>query len=163
MDAKRTNPYITKAAINQLPISGINLGKLLQDVLANDTKIRFRATGNSMKPFILDGDLLTIVPISQCKPTIGMAVAFLHPDNQCLLVHRIISIKVSAFLIKGDNIMDKNDGWIPISQILGCVTAVQRRKHAVHIGLGVERYLLAFLSKNNLLKKITNRMSIFFE
>jgi len=162
LNLKQPKPTLNQIDLNQFPVSGVEMGQLLQDLLAMDTPIRFQATGQSMKPFILDGDLLTITPKSRIKPSLGKVVALILPGNQALLVHRIIGRKSSTFLTKGDNSFQKTDGWIHKDQVLGCVTGIERNNNAIRFGLGKERYLLAFLSRHNLLKRITQRLSIFF-
>jgi hypothetical protein len=116
-----------------------------------------------MKPFIRNGDVLTISPKSKIKPSFGTVVAFVSAENQNLLIHRIIKVAAHSFLIKGDNSYEKTDGWINLSQILGCVTRIERDQRDIRFGLGVERYLLAFLSRLKLLKMITSRISIILK
>lgn len=155
MNINQPKPTLNQIDLNQLPVSGVEMGQLMQDLLAKDTPIRFKATGNSMKPFIVDGDLLTIAPKSQIKPTVGKVAAFINPGNRTLLVHRIIDRKSSSFLIKGDNSHQNMDGWVHISQVLGCVTGIVRDNRDIRFGLGMERFLLAFLSKHAMLTQIT--------
>jgi phage repressor protein C with HTH and peptisase S24 domain len=119
--------------------------------------IEFRAPGNSMLPFIRNEDKLTLSPVSKRKPGIGKIVAFIHPGNQKLIVHRIIARNGASYLIKGDNSSLKMDGWINQDQIIGCVTSIVRNAQNHHFGLGIERYLIAYLSKHNLLIRITRR------
>jgi len=114
-----------------------------------------------MKPFILDGDLLSIAPKSRKKPTTGRVAAFIKPGNKSLLVHRIIDRKNSSLLFKGDNSHQKMDGWVQVSQVLGCVTAIERNKRQIRFGLGIERYLIAFLSKHALLTRIIRVLRYF--
>ena len=161
MSSEIQKPEVNQQFLNHLPISSIEMGKLMQDVMSLDTPIRLKATGSSMKPFIRDGDVLTISPKSKVKPSLGKVAAFVNTGNQNLLIHRVIEVKANFFLTKGDNSYDKNDGWININQVLGCVTRIERDERDIRFGLGVERYLLAFLSRHNLLKRITSRISTF--
>jgi len=158
--SEKPKPTINKITLNQFSVSGNDLGQIIQDVLAKDMPIRFKATGNSMYPFIRDGDLLTITPKLQIKPKIGKVIAFINPGNQSLLIHRIIAKKSSSFLIKGDNSYQKTDGWVHISLILGCVTGIERNNQKIRFGLGIERFVLGFLSKHNLLKRLIRRFKI---
>ena len=158
MHSEKQKPIISQKSLDQLPISSVEMGRLMQDVLSLDTPIQIKATGSSMKPFILDGDVLTITPVSRSQPTTGKVVAFLISGNRNLVVHRIIKNKDLLFLTKGDNSWQKTDGWIDGDQILGCVTHIKREENNIRFGLGVERVLLAFLSRHNLLKRITIRL-----
>jgi hypothetical protein len=156
-------PEVKQKLLNHLPISSIELGKLIQDMLSLETPIRLKATGSSMTPFIRDGDVLTISPKSKINPSLGKVVAFVNAEKQNLLIHRIIKVKAHSLLIKGDNSYEKTDGWIDRNQILGCVTRIERDERDIRFGLGVERYLLAFLSRHRLLKRITSRISIILK
>lgn len=155
------NPKITRIKLDDLAISTELLGEVLQSILTEETKIRFRAPGNSMMPFIRHKDTLTIAPVSQSTPKIGRVVAFIHPKNKNLLIHRIVDKKHSLFLLKGDNSPLLDDGWIKLSQIIGCITSIERNNRKIRFGLGSERYLIAFFSKRNLLTKITRRLTEF--
>jgi len=149
--------------LNQRLVSSAEMGEIMQAFLAEDTSIRFKASGHSMKPFILDGDLLSIAPKSRKKPTTGRVAAFIKPGNKSLLVHRIIDRKSSALLLKGDNSHQKMDGWVQISQVLGCVTAIERNERQIRFGLGIERYLIAFLSKQSLLTRVIRVLRKFIK
>lgn len=162
MGSKNQKPKVNQESINNITISSIEIGKLMQDMLSLETPIRLKATGSSMMPFIHDGDVLTISPKSKMKPSLGRIAAFVNTGKQNLLIHRVIRTKSSKFLIKGDNSYDKNDGWIDINQVLGCVTSIERNEKVIRFGLGMERYLLAWFSRHNLLKRITSRISTFF-
>lgn len=158
MNTRVQNPKITRVNLDELAISTELLGEVLQSFLSEQTKIRFRAPGKSMLPFIRDGDVLTITPLSQARLFIGNVVAFIHPINNNLLVHRIIAKQGSQFLIKGDNSPLLTDGWIQETQVIGCVTCVERDMEIINFGFGLERYLIAFLSKHNLLTRIFYRL-----
>ena len=108
--------------------------------------MRFSAKGFSMAPFIRDGDVITVSPFREKFPGIGIVVAFIHPQFGKLMVHRIVAKKEKCFLIRGDNSAD-SDGLIPREHILGYVTNVERRGKNVILGLGFERYVIAFLTR----------------
>ena len=162
MGSKHQKPKVGKDSLYNLTVSSIEVGKLMQDMMFLDTPIRLKASGSSMVPFIRDGDVLTISPKSKEEPSLGKVTAFINAGNQNLLIHRVIKVKSKTYLIKGDNSYDKTDGWIDINQILGCVTRIERDERDIRFGLGVERYLLAWFSRHNLLKRITSRISTFF-
>lgn len=160
MISPNQKPEIHKIKWDHLAISTNQLGELCQTILSNEIKLRFEAPGSSMLPFLRGGDTLTISPLSQAKPSIGKIVAFIHPTNNNLLIHRIIDKQESLFLIKGDNSPLLTDGWISESQLIGCVTCVERDKKKIWFGFGLERYLIVFLSKHNFLTKITSRLHV---
>lgn len=132
----------------------------MQDVLSRGASFRFKAAGWSMTPFIKDGDVVTVAPLEYEKPSVGKVVAFIQPDSGRLLVHRIIAARPAAYLIQGDNTLGQPDGLVPASALLGCVTRVERSGRRVYLGLGMERRLLAGLSRNHLLLSAVHRVSV---
>lgn len=144
----------------ELAISSEDLQELMQDVLAKGAAFHFRAKGWSMSPFIKDGDVITIAPLSQEKLAVGKVVAFIQPASGHLAVHRVIGRKGSVFLIQGDNAIGQPDGWVHQLDILGCVTRVERNGRRIFLGLGLERYLVAVLSRNGWLDAVLNRLRV---
>ena len=76
----------------------------------------------------------------------GDMVAFANPCNDRLTVHRVVHFSMDGFLIKGDN-SPEPDGWIGYDKILGYVTRIERDSRNVQVGLGIERVVIAFLSR----------------
>jgi hypothetical protein len=85
----------------------------------------FQARGHSMTTAIRDGDTITVSPLRNLHPGRGDVLAFRHPNQLQLLVHRVLREKKDRFLTKGDN-CSAVDGWIPAENILGIVTRVER-------------------------------------
>lgn len=137
-----------------LPLSGKALIELMQAVHSRGLPFRFQAGGFSMAPFIKDGDIISVSPISSRLPDPGDVVAFIHPDTKLLCVHRVLSFNGDCGLIQGDNMPGMPDGIIPLEAIKGRVTRVERDGKRVRIGLGPERHLLALLSHSGLLAVI---------
>lgn len=131
---------------------------LMGDVLARGSEFRFQAKGASMSPFIKDGDKLTIVPISQVTPGVGDVVACTCSQLQKLIVHRIVSSDGMSFLLKGDNSLRQPDGWFTKEKIIGVVTRIERGEKTLKFGIGIERGIIAYLSKKGLLTRIINRL-----
>jgi len=134
----------------ELSLSGPALKELMQAVLRKNVPFRFRARGFSMAPFIKDGDVLTVSPVPDPPPGLGDVAAFLHPISGRLAVHRIVARKKSGYRMKGDG-MDAADGLVPRANIIGIIRKVERNGHRVLLGLGPERFLIAFLSGRGLL------------
>ncbi len=133
-----SKPSIFSIKGSELSLSGDALIGLLQAVLDKGVPFRFQAKGYSMLPFIGDGDVITVSPLSDASLHLGNVVAFVYPETGKLAVHRIVGRVRGALLIKGDNMFDA-DGFIPRSRILGCVTRVERNGKKAPLGLGVER------------------------
>jgi hypothetical protein len=145
-------PTFTSQPVDDLLISGETLLEFMREILGRGVDFRFRARGLSMSPFIKDGDLISVSPVSKAKPSLGKVVAFVQPMSGTLIVHRVVGNRGTAFLIQGDNTGGKPDGLFQPEDILGCVTGIERNGRQVVFGLGPERFLVAFLSRSGLLR-----------
>jgi len=150
-------PLLSNLKREDIPISREDLLPLMQDVLTRGASFQFRARGASMSPFIKDGDVVTVAPLNKQKPAMGKVVAFLQPVSGHLSIHRIVGRQGLAFLMQGDNAAGAADGLVFEQDILGCVTRVERNGRRIILGLGPERYLVAWLSRNGLLIRVLNR------
>ena len=135
---------------DELKLSGPDLIGLLQTVLNKGMPFRFRAKGFSMSPFIKDNDVITVSPLTDDSTRSGDVVAFIRPEIKKLVIHRVVGKKGEYFQIKGDNITD-TDELIPVANIMGRVTRVERNRKEIFFGLGPERFLIAFLTGRGLL------------
>ena len=150
LDSFDTPHLFDKKAI-AFHFSSHELIALMRDVFARGMPFRFKATGFSMLPFIQDGDLVTITPMTEETPRLGEVVAFVHPVNGNLIVHRIIDRKAGVPVIRGDGVEDETDGLIPEKNLLGRITRVERKSKRIRLGLGPERVFIAWLSRIGLL------------
>lgn len=144
---------------SDLSLSRVALTELMREVLARGMPFRFRAKGWSMIPFILDGDVISVSPLPRGLPGIGDVVAFMRPETETLVVHRVIARRGGVCLIQSDNAYGEGDGLIPRERILGRVTRVERGGRLIRLGLGPERLLIALLSRLGLLLPLWQRLS----
>lgn len=115
-----------------------------------------------MTPFIKNGDVLTVNPFPDPPPGLGDVAAFLDPANGRLAVHRIVAQNKSGYRLKGDG-TDAADGLVPPANIIGIIRKVERNGHRVLLGLGPERFLIAFLSGNNLLSPLLHPLWLLMQ
>jgi len=123
---------------------------LMTAVLKKGKAFRFQASGSSMSPFIKDGDILTLVGLTQRRIQLGNVLAFYHPHNGKLTVHRVVNRKQKTYLMKLDNGMSA-DGWVTHDQVIGIVQAIERGGNKIRFGLGWEKVWIAHLSRWNIL------------
>jgi signal peptidase I len=131
-------------------ISNNDFSVLMTDIIGRGKKFRFQTSGSSMSPFIMNDDVVTFCSINSKPIRVGDIVAFLHPINNNLIVHRIIAKNSGNFLIKADN-AHKPDGWVEQIQIIGLVVEVERDGIIMKFGLGQEKWLISLLSRINVL------------
>jgi len=150
LDSKGTRPEFSVIKGSNHPLSGRDLVELLRAVLSKGVPARFQAKGFSMSPFIRNKDVVTISPLKGKLPGLGHIIAFAHPETEGLCIHRIVRKKDGIYVTKGDNISE-TDECVPGENILGFVTRVERNGKQVFLGLGPERFLIAFLGRRGLL------------
>lgn len=154
-------PVVQPRHADQIMLDNSEIVSLLQAVLSKNAAFRFRAKGWSMNPFIRDGDWITVTPLSKEPPSIGKVAAFIHPASGRLIVHRLVGKQAGAYLIRGDNVALQADGLVSVEEILGCVTRVERDGKRVYLGLGVERYLIAWISNIGFLTRLLDKLRKF--
>lgn len=130
----------------ELSFSSKSISGMLQAVLSKGANFRFRVTGFSMSPFIRDGDVVTVSALLNSVIPLGSSVAFIHPKMQRLAIHRVVDKQNNFYLIKGDNSL-RTDGLVRRENILGYVSKIEREGKSVFLGLDLERFLIALLSR----------------
>ncbi|MCX6554729.1 MAG: signal peptidase I [Candidatus Aminicenantes bacterium] len=99
--------------------------ELIEAVHEKGASFRFQARGHNMTPAIRDGDVITVSPFKDFMLQRGDVLAFRHPEQPQMLVHRVLYVKEKKYFIKGDNCPEA-DGWIPVENVLGMITKVER-------------------------------------
>ncbi len=138
--------YVVRTA-EEISLPAPALVELMKAVLARGVSFRFRARGFSMTPFVRDGDVITVSPLSKRPIGTGEIVAYTHEKTGKLVVHRVIRKRGGAYLVRGDNAR-AFDELVPKRRLLGCVTAVERKGRKIRLGLGPERFLIALLNQH---------------
>lgn len=133
-------------------LSGTALAEMLREVLAKGVPFRFKARGFSMSPFIKDGDVLTVSPLTKTPPALGSVVAYLDPHARQLVVHRIIGKKGGCYRIQGDTALIA-DRPVPQANILGTVQRVERKGKMRRFGIGPERIIIGLFLRLNCLHR----------
>jgi signal peptidase I len=128
--------------------------EIAKEVLASGNEFRFKATGRSMQPFILDGDILTISPIGSKKLKSGQ-IAFYFNDVNHLLAHRIHKINHTntniTYLVKGDGLPYDLE-YIHHEKILGFAIKAERNIKTIHLNNIFNRYYPLIFLKTNVYK-----------
>lgn len=132
----------------ELSLSGSALREILQETLSKGCSLRLRVRGFSMFPSIRDKDIITVSPLNGCVSYLGLAVAFIRPYANKLVIHRVIQQYQDTVVIKGDCV-SSIDGFILRKNILGVVTKTERNNRCGRFGMGCERSLIIFCNKTN--------------
>jgi len=132
-----------------LSLSNKALLGLLQEALSKGNSLRLRVKGFSMFPCIMHNDIVTVSPLNDSLPYIGLAVAFLHPYTNKLVIHRVIRQIQDKVMIKGDCVFS-SDGLIPHKNILGIVTKIERNNRLLNFSISYGKSLALFFNKTNI-------------
>ncbi len=131
--------------------------ELLRDSLVRGVSMRFAAAGTSMDPFIKDGDIVTVAPLTDgLRP--GEIVAAVSPANGLVVVHRVVALRNGSALLKGDN-LPAADGEAAGAALLGRVVRAERGGRQVVLGVGEWNWALALLSRWKLLRHLARAVS----
>lgn len=116
---------------------------MARELLGRGEPIRFVARGASMRPFVRDGDRVTVGPLD--GPPRPGDVVLVAAGPALGLVHRVLwRARDGRVYTKGDA-LPRGDGWHPPTAVLGRVTAVERGGRPVP--LRRRRALLASLAR----------------
>lgn len=125
-------------------VSSRVFAELLKEVTARGAAFRMCAKGMSMYPFIRNGDVVTLVRPKTIK--VGDVVAFAHPKDGRLIVHRVTARSGCLLTLKGDFTWTA-DGRLDEKEILGAVIKVERNGRVIRPAPRLVRKLLALLSR----------------
>ena len=134
----------------ELQLSNEGQLQLLRATMERGIALRMRAHGFSMKPFIRDGDVVTVVPMAGREPQVGDVVACVVPGADRLVMHRVVAHPEAGWLVRGDNCRG-SDGVIAGDAILGTITHVERKGRDVDFGSGMVGAGIARLSRSGIL------------
>jgi hypothetical protein len=145
----RVKPALFTKKREELSLASEQLEKIMRGVLNKGACFRFQGKGFSMFPSIKDGDILTIAPLQASAPRFGDVVVFTHFHTGRLVIHRIVGKRRGSYRTKGDNAPEE-DGMISRAAIVGRVTTVERNGEYVSLGLGLDRFIIAFATRYGL-------------
>ena len=99
------------------------LGELLAALIHRGLAVRFRPGGQSMRPWLGDGDVVTIAPASRLRP--GDVVLYLAADGSPVL-HRLVRRRPGGrWQMRGDALWRLDDP-VPEACILGRLVRLER-------------------------------------
>ena len=136
----------------ELSLSNAGQLELLLAMRERGAPLRTMVRGFSMTPFLRDGDVLTIAPLKG-SPRVGDIVAFRHPENGRLAIHRLVRWTKKGWLAWGDNCPEP-DGEVAPGDILGRVIRAERNGRRAYPWLGRAGALIALLNSTGMLARV---------
>ncbi|MBN1660647.1 MAG: S24/S26 family peptidase [Anaerolineae bacterium] len=134
-------------------VSGIEFFELGKDLAGAGVSLRFQVRGESMWPFIRDGDIVEVVPASAAQLSVGDVV--LCRSGTRLLVHRVIRCthdesQVLRFVTRGDSLRYAEPPHDE-SLLVGRVAALQRGRRRIALDQGFYAALPRLLVRGSLI------------
>ncbi len=110
-------------------IHNTEYASLFQELLDKDFTLRFKVTGESMKPFLKGNEIVTVRKVYFKKINIGDLILFID-NNDLHVIHRVISKKNNhngeiIFITKGDRLFSTDE---PITEdnVLGKIIRIEK-------------------------------------
>jgi signal peptidase I len=101
--------------------------ELSRELLDRGGRLRFQAHGQSMHPFINNGDIIVVEPRNGHAVSTGDIIFYRRPDDS-LIAHRLIKIHreqdMTALITKGDAV-NLTDQPIARQQVMGRVITIE--------------------------------------
>ncbi len=127
--------------MSTIELGNMDFRVLAGQILADGHRLRFTASGSSMHPFIQDGDLLEVAPLSTKRVSLG-DVLLVESAAGRLLAHRVVKIRrldgTSQFLVKSDA-SRAADGWFQAPSILGRVDKLEHEGKSINLASAAQR------------------------
>ncbi len=96
---------------------------LAAHLLRRGGRLRIKARGGSMTPFLWDGDVALVTPTAGREVGVGDVICYEAPSGR-LFLHRVIARDRDRFVAKGDALASTD--VVERAQLLGKVVAVER-------------------------------------
>jgi ribosomal protein S18 acetylase RimI-like enzyme len=144
-----STPFVSSGG--ELALSNAAQLELMRGVLEKGLPFHMTARGLSMRPFVRDGDAVTVAPLDTDGPSVGDIVAVVLPATERLAIHRVIARDREGWMVRGDNAL-QSDGTVRREHILGRVVKVERGGRDVRIGVGRAGNIVAALSRSGALQ-----------
>lgn len=132
-----------------LNLKGADFTLITQEVLGREKILRFKAKGESMHPFIRDGDILEITPANGEEVRAG-EVIFYRVGEKRMVAHRVTERITEngrlVFVTKGDSNVAGEERVYP-EKIMGRVRTIERKGRKIRINEGWNKPMYVFYLK----------------
>jgi hypothetical protein len=112
--------------------------ELAAQVLRRGERLRIKARGGSMLPFLRDGDVALVTPVAADGIDLGDVICYETLPGK-LFVHRVIRRQRDRLVAKGDALVFTD--LIDRTQLLGKVVAVERHGRVRRLDTRTARWL----------------------
>ena len=107
--------------------------EMTQELLERGQVIHFCARGQSMWPYIQDGDQVFVGP---ARMPLRVGDVVFVPNAEFGQLHRVVAGPIEGRVkLRGDALV-KSDGWIPSDRVAGALVAQRRRGREIALRTG---------------------------
>ena len=129
---------------------------VLEDVLASGGEVSFTPNGTSMRPMLENGrDTITLKRFN--RPLKKYALPLYRNKDGRFILHRVIGKNKDGYIMRGDNLLNKEYG-ITDSMILGEVVSFVRNGKTYSVRNPY--YKLYCIARNNVIKVILRKIKL---
>ncbi len=123
----RTTGKTKASLIREHTLESPDILRTARTELLRDGIYRFRANGSTMRPTIVDGDWLTIEPVSTAQLGVG-DIVLLCTSSQTAVVHRILRFEqrhATLYVVTRGDAAEGLDVSVPVSNVVGRVLRIE--------------------------------------
>ncbi|WP_298037544.1 S24/S26 family peptidase [uncultured Desulfuromonas sp.] len=117
--------------MRDLVLTQKDFAEMLREVVSPGGCIAFRAQGQSMAPFICDGDRVTVRRFGGRVRRGDVVLTEVAPGN--LLLHRVIGAGPGGIVTRGDALCARDGGTVPYERVLGRAVRLEGRGYNFHL------------------------------
>ncbi len=125
-----------------IELTRVDFHSLASQILEGGHRVRFQAAGQSMQPFIQNGDILEAAPLGERRIK-SMDVLLVEHGESMLLAHRVVNIRLRQgsveYLLQGDSCQSP-DGWFRRDQVLGHVDIIERDHQIIYFASHAQKW-----------------------
>lgn len=123
-----------------------------EQMLQEGQNVELAVKGQSMRPFLRDGETVTIVPVTDDTSLKEGMIILARTEKGIVIMHRIFRMEGDRILMKGDgNILQTE--WVKRGDVLGMAESVCRQGRAVSLYTPLKCFA-AWCWRNRLLRRI---------
>jgi len=117
--------------------AGLAVNELAVEMLRRGGRLRIKARGTSMMPFIRDGDIVVVATAETTDIAVGDVICY-DASPRSIVLHRVIARAGDRFVAKGDALGSRE--LVPFPQLLGKAIGLERQGTVRRLDTRVARW-----------------------
>lgn len=130
--------------------------QLAEQMLRQGHQVKIMAKGQSMRPFLLNGEEVTVVPVPDPNRLRKGIIILAKTTDGTTILHRIHEMGDGFILMKGDGNIDQTETVLP-ADVLGIVSSIHRNGREIS-PYTLPRQIGAWIWRNRLIRRIGLRL-----